>query len=398
MKEPESKMAVLAFGDGVHGAIPPAGNSMIRLIAYVLDFAEKRYIGRSNGLPNQQFETHYTNLLKENLQLQVSVMDIALRHQFWEDWYQVADFDQSSSTDRHFVVDAVTGEIHFGNNEKGMIPAFSEEVDNIRWITCQIGGGTRGNVKKHLIQQLIALSSDFQGVKATNMNVAAGGKERETIEDAKRRVQKQLHHPYRAITNEDYEQIAKSTPGLRVARVKAIPLFKLGLKDYPIQKAAAQITVVAVPYSESKKPMPSKGFLNTVRYQLDRHRLITTEIHVIAPEYIKITVHAVVVVEAHLQNEADRIIKILNEFIQPLDHYDQHSNHKAGWEFGRSVYKGDIYGEINRIQGIEYVQDLWLSAEGNGIRKEANGDIHIPPHALVYSGDHQIEIRSPLDI
>jgi hypothetical protein len=398
MKVSQTKTTVIVFGDGVNGALPPSGVNKIRMIAYGLEFAEKRYLGRSNGLPNQIFETNYTSILKNSLQLQVSSMDSDLKCKVWQDWYQVESFDQSTSSDRHYWIDATTGELFFGNNEMGLIPPLSEKEDNIRLITCQIGGGSRGNVKKHLIQQIISPSSEFQGVKATNAHVASGGKERETIEDAKRRVQKQLHQPHRAITNEDYEFIAKSTPGLRVARVKAIPLFKLGLKNYPIQKAPGQITVVVVPYSESKKPIPSKGFLQTVKHQLDRHRLITSEIHVIAPEYIKITVHAVVVVEAHLQNEADKIINILNEYIQPLDHHDHHAAFKQGWEFGRTVYKGDIYGEINRIQGVEYVQDLWLIAEGTGIIKAANGDIQIPPHGLVYSGDHQIEIRSPLDI
>lgn len=398
MKDAQTKTTVIAFGDSVNGRVPAKGKKAIRWIASALEFAAKRYIGRSNGLPNQLFDTDMTNILKPNLLLQVSKWDKASMTHLWLDWDRVADFDQSTSSDRHYVLDTATGEIHFGNNEKGLIPPISEGLDNIRWVTCVIGGGGRGNVKRHLIENIVVPSSELKGVKVTNVDVAVGGKERETIEDAKRRVQKQLHHPYRAVTNEDYEQIAKLTPGLRVARVKAIPLFKLGMRNYPIQKAAGQITVVVVPYSESKKPLPSKGFLHTVRQHLDKHRLITSEVHVIAPEYIKITVHAVVVVEAHLQDEADKIIKILNEFIQPLDHLDIYSNHKAGWEFGRTVYKGDIYGEINRIQGIEYVQDLWLIAEGTGIRKEANGDIHIPPHGLVYSGEHQIEIRSPLDI
>ncbi|MDB5054008.1 MAG: putative baseplate assembly protein [Bacilli bacterium] len=398
MKDAQTKSTIIAFGDGIHGAIPLKGLSMIRIIAYIPDFLERRLVGKSNGLPNQAFRTDFPNILKQSFKLQVSTEKTANKAEIWQDWTLVDDFDLSTSSDRHYMLDAETGELHFGNNEKGIIPSFSADLPNICIISCQIGGGTRGNVKKNLIEQLITLTPELSAVKVTNSRVAAGGQERETIQDAKRRVQKQLHHPYRAVTNEDYELIAKSTPGLRVARVKAIPLFKLGLKDYPNHKAPGQITVVVVPYSEAKKPIPSKGFLNTVKHQLDRHRLITTEIHVIAPEYIKITVHAVVAVEAHLRDEADKIMTALNEYIQPLDHHDHYLNHKQGWEFGRTVYKGDIYGEINRIQGVEYVQDLWLSAEGTGLRKEANGDIHIPPHGLVYSGEHIIEIRSPLDI
>ena len=70
-------------------------------------------------------------------------------------------------------------------------------------------------------------------MSVTNPFPARGGLEAETLAQAKLRVQRELAAPTRAVTAEDYEAIAKAAPGLRVARVKAIPLYKPGMRDFP---------------------------------------------------------------------------------------------------------------------------------------------------------------------
>jgi predicted phage baseplate assembly protein len=237
----------------------------------------------------------------------------------------------------------------------------------------------------------------WNGVAVTNPSPASGGTEAETIEEAKLRVQRELELPTRAVTADDYEAIAKTTPGLRVARAKAIPLYKPGLRDYPRVKAQGQMTVVVVPYAETEQPTAGPGFLDTVRRHLDRYRLLTTELHVMPAAYIRITVHAVVVVEPKHKNESGRIHDALRHTLSPVI---RHSGAAAdeGWAFGRSVYRGDLYGVISRLKGVAYVQDLWVDAEGAGAMKDGAGDVHLPPYGLVYSGDHEIEIVSLTDI
>src|SRR5690606_33220318 len=101
------------------------------------------------------------------------------------------------------------------------------------------------------------------------------------------------------------------------ARVKALPLYSVGLHDYPNTKVPGLVTVVVVPYSEQKKPVPSEGFLKTIKNYLSLHRLITTEIQVVAPEYVKISVYGVVVVEPYLKGEQTKILDALNRFLNP---------------------------------------------------------------------------------
>lgn len=380
----------LRFGDGVNGSIPPQGPQRVRLIAYTAEFDYGRFVGGSRGLPGQTFEISRGRMYKpSSMLLQVGYRPRGETDIVWDDWQSVDDFDNSKSTDRHYVYDAAAGTIRFGNNEAGLTPPKSVEP-NIRFLALQAGGGVRGNVKDGLVTGF----TNTKGVRVTNPFPARGGLEAETLTQAKLRVRRELDMPTRAVTGEDYEAIAKATPGLRVARVKAIPLYKLGMRDYPKVKAPAQMTVVVVPYSESDKPKAGKGFLQTIKQHLDRHRLLTTELHVIPAEYIKITVHAVVVMKPKHKDEQRRIMQELRLLLQPMDH----GQGSEGWRFGRTVYKGDIYGVISRIKGVVYVQDIWIDAEGTGFHKDGAGDIHIPPYALVYSGDHEVETISQTDL
>lgn len=384
-KDHKHKKVIVQFGDGKYGAIPPEGKEQIRFILVSSEFEHRRMIGNSSGLPNQVFTMEDVPILSDHLLLQVGRSLPDTKKWIWEDWKQVDDFDLSKPADRHYRVNALTGEILFSNNENGSVPEASER-NNICVISCRTGGGEHGNVQAGLITKF-AQPELYPGIHISNDVPASLGVEEETLAEAKNRVLLEMHQPECAVTIDDMERIVRSAPGVRVARVKVLPLYKVGLTNYPEQKAAAQMTVVVVPYSESQKPTPSPGFLRTISQHLDRYRLITSEIHVIPPEYIKITVHAVVVIHPTGQDDKLQIVQLLNNFLRPFDS----AKGDMGWEFGRTVYKGDIYDIMNRAKGVSYIQDIWLSAEGRGIQKDDNGNIHIPSYGLVYSGEHEIE-------
>ncbi|MFF2090995.1 putative baseplate assembly protein [Paenibacillus sp. NPDC058174] len=366
-----------------------------RVIASAPDFEAQRYIGRSNGLPSQQFELYELPCVrKDAIALQVAVVD-ENGMTVWQDWTRVDDFDRSKPEDRHFLYDPVKRLITFGNNEQGAIPPLSLE-DNIALIGCELGGGERGNVKPGLISEWVHEEHRPAGVFVSNPDYASGGREAELLPETLQRAQSELKKTFRAVTDEDYETIVKAAPGVDVARVHAIPLFKPGLADYPREKAPGQVSVVVVPNSFSRTPQPSSGFLQTVKRHLDSRRLVTAEVHVIPPVYIKVTVHAVVVVEPQFIDEGRAITAALRELLRPLDGTGEGAG--KGWAFGRPVYKGDIYNALSGRNGVVFIQDLWLDADGAHVKKSKGGDIILPPHGLIYSGEHEIELVSRLHL
>ncbi|MGE5381382.1 MAG: putative baseplate assembly protein [Methylocystaceae bacterium] len=384
---------IIQFGDNHKGMIPPAGSNNIRLISYQPGFKEQRWLGQSNGLPGQSFDLPGSPLLESDLILQVGKRSPVCGEILWQDWKAVDDFTASSSFDRHYIVDAEQSLICFGNNENGIIPDRADEP-NLLVLGYKIGGGLRGNVKEHEINKLISDEAELASLGVGNRRPAYGGTARETIAEAKQRLKAERQSPHRAVTADDFEILALQTPGLRVARVKAVPLYKPGLKNYPDRTAEAQVTVAVMPYSENLTPLPSTGFRETVLRHLNRHRLLTTEVHVVDPDYVRVSVSAVVVVASGTVRGQRKIVQELNRFLQPLDRDDW----SRGWPFGRTVYRGDIYEVINNIPGVEYVKELWLIAEGSGIRRELSGDVELPPCGLVYPGDHEIEIINRKDL
>ena len=47
---------------------------------------------------------------------------------------------------------------------------------------------------------------------------------------------------------------------------------------------------------------------------------------------------------------------------------------------------------IHGVPGVEYIQDLRLEASGPGSYVDASGDVRLPAHGLVVSGEHRIEL------
>ncbi len=383
----------ILFGDGKNGKIPEKGIDNIRLISCSHSFEETALIAGSNGLSNQKVETNIKDIITDSFRIQVGQKLKGMNSLFWEDWRRVDNFDNSSPIDKHYILKENTAEILFGDNERGAIPQ-NLGMYNISIISCQTGGTEKGNIKTNEINTLSTKIESLSHIHVLKSTPAEGGTNKESIQEAKQRARRDLKSIYKAVTCEDYEELAKMTPGLRVAKVKAIPLFEPGLKGYPASQVKAKVCIVAVPYSTVEKPLPSKQFLENMRRHLDKFRLITTELEVIPPEYVKITVSAVVVVEQHINLNSKKIKDALHDMLSPVGSGEE----SEGWDFGRTVYKGDIYGRIKQISGVEYVRELRIQFEGRAAEIDSGGDVRLYPHAIVYSGEHKIHVINKTNI
>jgi len=147
-----------------------------------------------------------------------------------------------------------------------------------------------------------------------------------------------------------------------------------------------------VPYSFVPNPLPSDGFLHTVCAHLDRHRLITTEVRVIPPDYVQVSVEATVLLKPYVAAVAVRqdIEAALRAFLHPLSG----GVAGTGWEFGRSVYQSEIYQVIEGVHGVDCVMRVALAAQGH-VQFEGHNIALTQPHGLVFSGAHQLELIDP---
>lgn len=323
-------------------------------------------------------------------------------HARWRDWTRVDDFDASGPEDTHFVLDPCAGQIRFGDGINGDIPPApaSETEENIRVVSFQTGGGAAGNVTALSLDRLakpfhVEIDERLFDLHLEQRAAAAGGLDKEALEDAEARARRDLKTQYRGVTDSDVEYLALHTPGLRVARARAIPLYAPGLKGYPQAQAPASVSVVVVPYSPALRPFPSEGFVRTVCRHLDRHRLLTTRVYVIGPEYVGVSVRATIKLfpEFGQTETLARVQKSLDDFLRPLPSDDDPDG--EGWPFGRTVFRSEIYQLIESVEGVDCVEKVTLAATGVGVARSTEGNILIPPQSLVYPGAHSIEIVAP---
>jgi len=336
-------------------------------------------LGSSNGLPNQVFKFQHAPVLAGTAQIKVTESDDRSRL-----WKEVADFDASQPDDEHYVIDHLTGEVRFGDGVNGRVPPAREE--NIAAPRYRYGGGTPGNVAAETIQMI--LNESIEGVAVINKQAAAGGAEAERLAETRRRALRDLRTPYQAVTSADYEFLAKATPPLRVARAKALPL----LEPPNFTPRDGIVTVAVAPFSFLPKPIPSAGFLRTVCEHLNRHRLMTTEVRVVPPDYVQVSVQATVLLTPRTAAPAveKNIVAALNQFLHPLNG----GVSGLGWEFGRSVYESEIIQVIESVGGVDCVMRVALSAQGN-FQFDGNNLKLTRPHGLACAGDHRLELIDP---
>jgi len=354
-------------------------------------------VGASQGTPNQKFQLANTPVLLDRFDLQVD------EGEGFQTWQMVRDFAASKRNDRHFTLSPATGEIRFGDGDQGKIPgritdSSDPETDlpNIKAANYRWGGGAGGNAGAGKITSLESSVPFVESV--TNLRPAIGGQDQETVDHAKLRAPETIRSRTRAVTGEDFEFLARQTPGARIRRARALPLRHPDLEPMrPSSKSSTAtlipvpgvITVIVVPevLKDDLKPIPSADTLKLVGEWLNQHRLITTELYVAAPKYKEIEIEARVIAKptANSGQVAEALQKMLLAYFHPLT-----GGVGTGWEFGGTVYFSEIYRRILDTEGVARLEAGAVSTYVDGQRQPSCSDVLLDSDELVFSKKHKI--------
>jgi predicted phage baseplate assembly protein len=137
---------------------------------------------------------------------------------------------------------------------------------------------------------------------------------------------------------------------------------------------------------------PPSDTLAQIATYLDERRCLGSRISVEPPYYQGVTVVAqlrarVRTAPAALQTRAtEALFRYLNPIVG--------GSEGTGWPFGRPVQSGEIFAVLQRLAGVDLVEDVKLFGADptTGKRGGEVQRLDLPPHALVFSYAHQVRV------
>ncbi len=331
-------------------------------------------LGLSDGEPGQVFKLKNAPVLELVEGETVEVEEKREGEIVFTPWTKVADFANSDRHDRHFQIDYASGEVVFGPNirqrdgathQYGRVP---EANRMIRFSRYRYGGGAIGNVPAGRLQQLRSAIPYVDQV--TNLKRAEGGRDPEDIEEAKLRARREVRSQQRAVTAEDYEDLAIGA-SRAAARVKCVaPDQNAGLPPGMVDLLVVPAVFESVRLNDYSKLTVDADLMKTIEKHLDQYRLLTTTLRIREPNYLGIKVSAEIVVSDYSDPETvrARVQESLRVFIAPLAIGKESEPQDEllgpnwqGWPFGRPLFVSELYTLIQRVSGVKHVLEVKIS-------------------------------------
>ncbi|MEI7745681.1 MAG: putative baseplate assembly protein, partial [Chloroflexota bacterium] len=383
-------------GQPVYSASPKVSGLVAITIGGTADVVNAELVlnedlGVAGGIPGQCFTLRRGPVVPGDAAPILEVAD----DDGWVEWKHVPDFANSGADDRHFTLDTSSGEVRLGPAVRLADGVFRRygglppKGAHIRLREYRVGGGRKGNVAPRAIS---VLKSSIPFVsRVENRRPARGGVDGEDIENAKVRGPIRLRARGRAVTTEDYEQLAREAAP-EIARVRAVAAGD--------GADAGSVRVLVVPSAVAERGrlrfeqlVPGADTLQKITDRLEESRVIGTRALIEPPVYRGITIVAKLRARprtnpARLQEEA---LEALYEYFHPITCGPD----GTGWPFGRPINVGEVFSVLQGLRGTEIVEDARLFGADpvTGQRGQQTPRLELEPHALVFSYEHQVLVE-----
>lgn len=313
----------------------------------------------ARGLPGETFFLRLDGLraLTENFTLLCNTLhrDGRIHPALWR---CVDDFYQYGPRDRVFTYDPEWETVTFGDGEHGALlqgGAGAVLAADLTVSFCAMGNIPGGRNLAFLDNVLLRNTA------------ASGGADRESVSEVQARLLRELSKTRKCVSLQDYERLARQTPGLRVAAAKALPAYD---PDEPTGVSRTPtVTVVAVPGGAAGRPMPDERFLHSIQRQLDKCRPIGISVKVVSPVYADIDV------AISLRSGEEVMESAIEQALRSYLSVDQ-----VG--IGGTVRPDDIAALIQAVPGVLQVRQTTVRTLSAGCYQNADGDICLPRRGI----------------
>ena len=306
----------------------------------------------------------------------------------WVKWEEADNFLTAGSESRCFVLDRNAGIIRFGNGRYGrIVPAGKEE--NIR-VAYKCGGGEHTNLEAGSIDKLKHTVGYVSSV--TNPYSLKGGCDQEKLPEAAARNAQTLVHHYKAVTSEDYEQLA-----LRASRsIRRVKCFTGCNERGRRQPGAVTLVVLQKDYLQGSFVFNElrESIYEYMKDRINGRLLAQDKLYIIEPLFLEVCIRMELAADSfhsvfRIRKEVEGRI---GAFLDPLTG----SFGGKGWEIGSFPTNLQIQNIGKEIKGVRYVKNTFIAAYRKGSTGRTEVDLKEAiehPYILPVSGKHDIVIK-----
>lgn len=302
-------------------------------------------VSTASGAPDQSIKLPGTSVEESSFLLQVEEKGVG-----YKNWHALP-LHMADRKDTVFELDSEEGTVRFGDGLRGAIP---EEGCRVRVERMRYGGGNKGNMEPGNLKSIA--HPDLGVIQSIPTR---GGMDAETLDEAEKRIPKVLKHSHRAVTEDDYKQIAAQTPGIVLGRIEVLPKFKPQQKLFDIIGVVSVMVLPKAAGHRPPNPRPDRNILSRVHRYLDERRPIGVELYVIGAEYIPLGLGVSVTIREGFQKNhvLQNVKSALYDFLWPLS---PGGHLQTGWPLGRAVDNQELTVTVARVAGILTVEGVNL--------------------------------------
>lgn len=359
-------------------------------------------LGQSEGIPGQTFTLQNIPLLARDPRQDYLLVEAPGEEA--EAWHEVEDFADSGPDDRHYTLDSTDGTLTLGPTllqPDGSVYRFGATPLKRSWLRFgryQYGGGVIGNVPRGT---LCVLKTSIPYVsQVTNRKPAIGGRDAQTLDDAKMRAPQMLRTRTRAVTAEDYEYLALQVPGVARANCLSPGSWPAAADDLP----PGQVVVLVLPQvaegdarNGSVRSLDRPELLTAVKAHLDERRVMGAQLEVRAPRYVQVNLDVTLRVSERAEpfmfdNVRRAAERALYNYLSPYTGGPD----GRGWPIGRDLHVSEIYARLQRVPSVEYVDEVRVQMEDPekpGTMLTVSPRLTLAADAVLCSGKHQVKVQ-----
>ncbi len=301
-------------------------------------------IGIGDGRAGQVAFLNRTDVDASSVQIEVS------EHGTYVPWQSVPHFAASRPDDRVYRFDSATGVVQFGDGIRGNRPA---QNARIRAAYYRYGGGKQGNLPVDSIKQLITPASTSFMLRHEWRT--SYGLDAEAVTEAENRIPAHLNHRSRAVTKDDFIQLARDNPIAPVARAEIIsgllPSNSLASVRLNVPGVVSLFVMPPTLPAFAAAPKPAAGLLRDVYTYMDERKLLGTELYVLSPQFVSVAISLSVevidpAVLTETLNAVNQAVLLYLWALAPGGHLAQ------GWPMGRALEINELITVAARVKGV----------------------------------------------